>query len=379
MKRSSHKKLSRLLALAAIMVLLAMSLAGCFGKDTEPSEPSDGSEPTSTEGTESVDPTEAPTDPEPTETEPQTLMGTVNTDKLNVRTNADASSPSVQKLAVGTRVEILEQQVVEDVTWGRIADGWVKMKYVTLDGDTTAPTVDSTEPAETEPTTTKDSEDEDSEGTTGTITASELNVRSGPGTKYKKTGTVKKGDKVTIYEKSGNWGRTKDGWISLKYVKLDGSSDSETPKDTTTSSDKKYSTLVTDGNTSALGTVKVGDSNLNVRYGPSTDYNKLGGVKSGETLTYYQKSGNWIRIKDGWISYKYVTEVTKSSDSSSGSYSTGTGTVTASSLHIRKGAGTNYESVGKLEKGETVEILEVSGNWGKIDKGWICLDYVKMK
>ena len=45
---------------------------------------------------------------------------------------------------------------------------------------------------------------------------------------------------------------------------------------------------------------------------------------------------------------------------------------------IREGAGTNYKDVGKLYNGDSVEILEVKDNWGRIDKGWICLDYVKM-
>lgn len=50
--------------------------------------------------------------------------------------------------------------------------------------------------------------------------------------------------------------------------------------------------------------------------------------------------------------------------------------VTANSgLNIRSGAGTSYKRVGGYTKGTTVTILKESGNWGKTNKGWICLDY----
>lgn len=53
------------------------------------------------------------------------------------------------------------------------------------------------------------------------ITASLLNIRSGPGTQYAQVGTVKKDTVVRLTETSGNWGKLSDGrgWISMKYVK----------------------------------------------------------------------------------------------------------------------------------------------------------------
>ncbi len=71
-----------------------------------------------------------------------------------------------------------------------------------------------------------------------------------------------------------------------------------------------------------------------------------------------------------------------SGSSNTGSSSTGktTGTVTANSLYIRSGAGTNYDTVGFLTKGDTVTILAtttVNGvTWGQISSGWISMRYV---
>ncbi|PGS47961.1 SH3 domain-containing protein [Bacillus sp. AFS041924] len=57
----------------------------------------------------------------------------------------------------------------------------------------------------------------------GTVTASVLNIRSGPSTTYKVVGTLKKGAKVSITRTSGSWYKitsgTKTGWVSSKYIK----------------------------------------------------------------------------------------------------------------------------------------------------------------
>lgn len=52
------------------------------------------------------------------------------------------------------------------------------------------------------------------------ITASVLNVRSGPGTKYGVRTTVKKGEVYTIVDENNGWGKLKSGagWISLAYT-----------------------------------------------------------------------------------------------------------------------------------------------------------------
>ena len=42
-------------------------------------------------------------------------------------------------------------------------------------------------------------------------------------------------------------------------------------------------------------------------------------------------------------------------------------------VNIRKGPGTSYARIGWLEKGETVTLISVSGNWAKVNwKGTQC-------
>ena len=53
-----------------------------------------------------------------------------------------------------------------------------------------------------------------------TVTASTLNVRSGPSTSYSIIGKLSKGDVVTVTRESGDWGyaSAKGGWCSLTYL-----------------------------------------------------------------------------------------------------------------------------------------------------------------
>ncbi|NFI95070.1 SH3 domain-containing protein [Clostridium botulinum] len=54
--------------------------------------------------------------------------------------------------------------------------------------------------------------------------------------------------------------------------------------------------------------------------------------------------------------------------------------VTASALNVRNGHGTNYNILGSVSKGTSLEIYRVSGNWADVywgnHGGYICLDYV---
>lgn len=55
---------------------------------------------------------------------------------------------------------------------------------------------------------------------TARVTASVLNVRKGPGTKFAVATTIKKNEVYTIVEEKDGWGRLKSGvgWICLKYT-----------------------------------------------------------------------------------------------------------------------------------------------------------------
>lgn len=400
-------------------------------KDPEPTEP---------EETEPTEPETQPTEPEPTEpeqTEPETakVYGTVQVqDSLNVRSGPGTGYSVVAKLSANARVEILERKTVGSVTWGKISSGWISMQYVKLDSTTTGGTGSTTASVGTgtivncnqlrirsgpgtnyeqvgyldkgtkvtftefktvgsvkwgkmekgwisldyvklDETTTSGTTTGGTTSVTGVASVDEfLRVRSGPGTSYAVSGYLKPNEKVTITEQKtvGNvtWGKISTGWVSMQYIKLDSTTG------TTTGGTTSGGTTTGGTTTTVTGIINVQDS-MNVRGGPGTNYAIVGKLKANETVTITEIKtvGGvvWGKISTGWISMQYVKIAeTPVQD---------VRTVNATSLYVRKTAGTNGTIVGYLYNGAKVTILEtktVDGRqWGRISNGWICLDYVK--
>lgn len=281
----------------------------------------------------------------------------VNANVVNVRKAAGTSNPVTGTLKLGTKVMVYEQVTKDNAPWGRIDQGWICMNYVRLNADDF------------------EEADPDEAIASGKVSSStNLNVRSGPGTTYERVNFLAPGSRISVYEirtaGGERWGRIGEKrWVSLSYVTLDSEKDKD--EDPRNDSEGLY-----DG--------YVGNSGLNVRSGPGTDYTKVGALPSGTRITVYQeKQSNgmtWGRIDpdDGkWVCLNYIT---KKSGSSS---DLGTGTVTSQTgLNVRSGAGTNYKITSQLRSGSKVTILErkTSGGleWGHIDKGWICMSYVRM-
>ncbi len=454
MKRSTYT-MRRLLALVLVLVMVGSLFAGCNKKTNDPTIPEEPSETTQQTAAPTDEPTEAPTEEpteaptEPVETVPPVLMGTVNADNLNVRSEPYSTADILKRLAINTRIEILEQKIVDGVNWGRIAEGWINLNYVTIGvefpepgtNNGTGSVVNNNTNIGTGSVTTNDN-------TNGTVTTG-LNIRKDSNADSASVGTYSKGDKVTILERKGDWGRTNKGWINLKYVDFTNSVTSSGSSSGSSSSGTN-STTVSNGNSVPLGNgTVVKTTSLAIRSGPGANYTQVSYIRKGETHDYFQTSTNgWVRMKKGWVNADYldleyyvedgtevtvnVTELTvrmeadynseklytyekgdeitildvkgtwgmveytsgqygwvdldkvKLPTPTASNYSTGIATVTADALHIREKASASSDSLGVLEEGDKVDIIEVNGNWGKFemdngDYGWINLKYTKMK
>ena len=245
------------------------------------------------------------------------------------------------------------------------------MSHVTLTSDSTDTPAASdpentaegtTAPAQTE---TTGSQTSTTAGTTyGVVTGSELNIRKEPNANSTRVGSYAYGTRLTFTETSNGWGKTNKGWVSLQYVYVDGDN----------------------GSNGCTGTVT--GNGLNVRTGPGTNYDKVKTLSKGDKVTVKERikvgSTYWGYVTGGWICMDYVDVDGESNttNNNNSTATTGNGTVTGNGLNIRSGAGTDYDMVGSLKKGDRVTIQEtqtVDGvKWGRITQGWICLTYVKM-
>ena len=88
-----------------------------------------------------------------------------------------------------------------------------------------------------------------------------------------------------------------------------------------------------------------------------------------DTVQILAVVGGWGYTEKGWISMMYVELPERV-------YVTGSATVTVG-LNIREAPDPSAEKVDAYREGDRVTIMEVKDGWGKTDKGWINLDYVK--
>ena len=257
-------------------------------------------------------------------------------------------------------------------------------------------------------------------GEMGTVikTGYAVNVRSGPGTGYALMGKILVNSRIEVFETkvvgATTWGRVSLGWVSMEYVMLDsqlppgmipdpgtgstggntgstggntgstggntGSTGGNTGSTGGNTGSTGGNTGSTGGNTGSTGgalykgTVILTNS-LNVRQTPSTKGGSAGTLARNASVTIYEVCVSefmaWGRCDKGWICLTYVDLVP-----ASGNGAIDARVVQYEGLNIREGAGTGFKSVGTYSKGTVVDIYEFSGNWGRTDRGWVCLDYL---
>ncbi|HJC00084.1 MAG TPA: C40 family peptidase [Candidatus Flavonifractor merdavium] len=126
--------------------------------------------------------------------------GTVNTDALRLREEANSSSTILATASKGDVVVVLEEE----------SDGWYKVDYKSVEGYMSADYLDVSTKADV---------------TIGyglvQTGGSTLNVRSGPGTDYDKVTSLSNGSVVTIVGIDNGWYKVKTSGGSVGYVSSD--------------------------------------------------------------------------------------------------------------------------------------------------------------
>ena len=343
-------------------------------------------------------------DQKPEEDKPETsteVTGSITASSLYIRSGAGTSYKAVGAYKNGDKITILETKSVGTSKWARTEKGWISMKYVKLDNpDAVLPGSgsDSTGNSGSAGTTTPD-KNETVKQTGVIINTNQVNVRAKAGVDNAKVGTYLRGDRVNIYETTtcngAKWARTDKGWVHMFYIKVTVSAPvPETPGTNSPSVDTpSVDTPSTEnppaqpdgggtgGSGSAQGGVRIGrivnTSQVNIRKTPSASGTKVGTYTKGTRIVIYEtvasNGANWGRTDKGWVHMFYVQlENVKEGIAA--------GTVTTQ-LSIRSGPGVNNARVGVYSKGDVVIILEAtmvgSTAWGRTDKGWISLAYVK--
>ncbi|WP_171016648.1 N-acetylmuramoyl-L-alanine amidase [Pseudalkalibacillus caeni] len=110
------------------------------------------------------------------------------------------------------------------------------------------------------------------------------------------------------------------------------------------------------------GEVNVSVSNLQVRSGPGLSYDVIGKVDKNETFSVIDRQKDWIKIKlksgrNGWIAGWLTENSTSEQD---------TVTPKIKNLNVRKGPGTNYGLLGKIQPNDKYSVITSTDSWVKI-------------
>ncbi len=320
------------------------------------------------------DPTEPPTT-EPPVTEPPVTEPPVTEPPV---TEPPVTEPPVTEPPV-TEPPVTEPPVTEPpVTEPPVTEPPVTEPPVT-EPPVTEPPV--TEPPVTEPPVTEpvlpEITPEPNGGIQVTVTNTGVNIRSGPGTNYAIIGSANIQQKITITATATAdnmlWGQFSGGWIALQYT--------------------DYEKVKQEAANPVLfsGTV-YNAADLNIRVNAGTAYDVVGQYHNGDRVDILETkmvgAVEWGRTKLGWISLDYIKRDGEQFPNDPvvppPPTQTWTGIVTVDDvLYIRSGAGKYHTIAGFLLNGAEITILErqiVDGvQWGRIDKGWVCLDYVQIE
>ncbi|MDU6113051.1 MAG: SH3 domain-containing protein [Paeniclostridium sordellii] len=212
----------------------------------------------------------------------------------------------------------------------------------------------------------------------GIVTATSLNVRSGPSTDSSFLFSIKKNYKVTILKSENGWYKIStanghEGWASSEYISTNIS-------DTNQQSNKKV----------------VNVDNLNMRNGASTSYRVIMKLNKGTVIEIISESNGWTKIKHdgriGFVASKYLSPIENNNQPTKPEQqpnapvqpqvSVGkTKVVVATSLNVRSGPSTGNSVIGSLKNNEKVEVISESNGWSKIKyngkEGYVSSTYLK--
>lgn len=196
-----------------------------------------------------------------------------------------------------------------------------------------------------------------------TVNADTLNVRSGPGLDQEIIGQIHKTEKYKVLEEQNNWYKIKtqndkEGWVASWLVQFQ----------THSGSIKQIEALA---------------NPLNVRSGPGTSFQVMTQIRPEQTFPWLKEEGDWTQIQlndqdKGWVATWLIKQ--KDGDFTEVSQIRQVATVQASILNVRSGPNTSHAILGKLSKGDRIEVLEIKQGWYKLSfegkEGWVASDFV---
>lgn len=331
-------------------------------------------------------------------------IGTVlrSAGELSIRSGPGTNYGIAGRLNGGDSVTVYEERVQDNVHWGNIGYGWICMDYIVFGEDnSTLPNEriqvfdvleyvgEWLDNSKTYTMTIRQ------EGNIYRISAANYNGSNVTAT-WEMSGTVDN-NLVICYYDSTCTDKNVNGYDIVRYINKEGhiyynskynqlewwplKSDTDPIVFTRIGA---HTTMPSSDTYTDTGYVVNADGGLNVRQMPSASSNIVRRLYTGDRVTVleqtYSEGMEWGRISDGWICLAYFSASATTSASASADVVVGTVKAGMDALNVRSGPGTSFDAVARIPGGGTVKIYEtknVNGtDWGRIDSGWVCMDYI---
>lgn len=190
----------------------------------------------------------------------------------------------------------------------------------------------------------------------GIVLSDSVTLYEQPSQNASHCGSLTYGDRILVYGEDKGWVFTISGWAKAENFYLEG-----------------------DTGEYAVGSSTVTGTDVNLRTGPGMDYEVIKRHNTGDQLNILEEflfeSLWWGYTGEGWICMDYIYV----NGTMSENY--GIGIITGDVVNVRKGPGTNYETVGSVKQGQQVEVFNFftvkNVKWACTSKGWICMDFMR--
>lgn len=305
---------------------------------------------------------------------------TITTGTLTVRSDAGPGYPSVGQVSLGDVVTMLGR--TNDSSWIKVklADGvtagWVSTFYI----QASSPVAELPVLADAQPW--------------GMITASVLNIRTGPGLEFNVLTTVGQGTFLTVLGRNADstWINVlvggAEGWVGRGFISLSVPTAGSLPvvdaPPTPDAGNGGGGTATAPPPASDAITAVINTGELNVRFGAGPGYPVVTKVVLGDVVTLLARNSNssWVYVtapdgKKGWISTFYITASALLGSLPVKADFTPTGWITASVANLRKGPSLSADVITTLNQNTFVGVLGRSADsaWIKISasgvEGWV--------
>lgn len=307
----------------------------------------------------------------PTENAPTlTAVGVVATGALNIRSGPDIAYPATAVVYQGYTLTLIGRNA--NSSWVKVrlsnsAEGWANASLLTTNVTISSLPTSSAPAAPTIPT--------------GTVTASYLNMRSGPDVSFGRTTTLGYGESVALIGRNANstWANIRlstghEGWVNATYL--------------TTNVAISSLPLTTAGTPTIIPTATIATSYLNVRSGPGVGYGITTALAAGQTagLIGRNADGSWVHLLlasgvSGWVNASYITANVAISSlpvQATTTSTTAPAVIATGAANVRYGPDISYGSFAIAYQGTNITLLgrNSSSTWVKIAlpggaEGWI--------